>query len=58
MDEPDLDLIDDPYRHCVSCDQTYHEEYGHTCAICDEWICTNCWNDGHESTDEHGRRGG
>ena len=37
--------IDDPYRHCDDCDLTHHEEFGHRCNDCDEWICTPCWED-------------
>jgi hypothetical protein len=60
---PDLDLIDDPYRTCAQCDQRHYEEYGHSCDVCDEWICANCWrgewgDPPHDKTDEHGRREG
>jgi hypothetical protein len=48
MNDPDLDLIDDPYRTCEVCDIVYHEDYGDRCDLCDIWICNNCWP-------EHGR---
>ena len=47
-DAPDLDIIDDPYRKCFDCEQNQHEEWGHGCEQCDEWICTPCWDE-HES---------
>lgn len=46
-DRVDLDVIDDPYRTCYWCDQRCHEELGHSCYACDEWICTVCWEEGH-----------
>ena len=50
----DLDLIDDPSRHCEICDISYYEEFGHTCEICDIWICMNCWPEHLCKENEHG----
>lgn len=41
--EKELDLIDDPFRRCEICDVQYHEDFGHSCDVCDVWICDNCW---------------